>query len=177
MPFNSSRLPDSWCSFLLISISSKSGSVYYQLTLTACVFTSLMVPMTVGRKCVDFGSNLEEPVSLDSILCSSCWFVLHRLLQWIAKSTILCFVQISGISREENTDLLFRCCHTSRWILFFLPNSHRHDNNSCRKMAAHESKNSSYSASSRNTLYHVCSSPNCARCCAHVRLVLYEQKL
>ena len=41
-----------------------------------------------------FGSNLEEPVSQDSILCSSCWLVLHWLLRWVTRSTLLSFEQI-----------------------------------------------------------------------------------
>ena len=48
MSFNSSLLPDSWCSFLITSNSSESTSVYYQVTLTTCVVTSLLAPMTVA---------------------------------------------------------------------------------------------------------------------------------
>ena len=47
MSFSSSRLPDSWCSFLFFPNASKSSSVYYQVTLTACVITSLLAPMAV----------------------------------------------------------------------------------------------------------------------------------
>ena len=47
MSFNSSRLPDSLCSFLFFPNASKSTLVYYQVTLTACVITSLLAPMAV----------------------------------------------------------------------------------------------------------------------------------
>ena len=119
MSFNSSRLPDSWCSFLLISNSSKSTSVYYQVTLSYSLCFHFAYGFDdSGGKCFDFGSDLEEPVSQDAVLCTSCRFVLHRLLQWVAKSTILCCVQISRISRKEKTDLHCWCCHSKCWILF-----------------------------------------------------------
>ena len=44
---NSSRLPDMWRSFLFLSSAGKSTSVYYQVTLTTCVVTSLLAPMAV----------------------------------------------------------------------------------------------------------------------------------
>ncbi|XP_078374371.1 histamine H2 receptor-like [Oculina patagonica] len=47
---HSSRLSDSWCLFLFDlfdSDASKSNSVDYQVTLTACVLTSLLAPMAV----------------------------------------------------------------------------------------------------------------------------------
>ena len=47
MAFNSSRLPDSWCSLIFFPNVSESSSVYYQVTLTTCVVTSLLAPMAV----------------------------------------------------------------------------------------------------------------------------------
>ncbi|XP_078374355.1 putative G-protein coupled receptor 45 [Oculina patagonica] len=47
MAFNSSRLQGTWCSFLFFLNESKSTSVYYQVTLTTCVVTSLLAPMAV----------------------------------------------------------------------------------------------------------------------------------
>ena len=44
---NSSRLPDMWRSFLFLSSAGKSTSVYYQVTLTTCVITSVLAPMAV----------------------------------------------------------------------------------------------------------------------------------
>ena len=46
MTLNSSRLLDDWCSFLMLNFSETS-SVYYQVTLTSCVVTSLLAPMAV----------------------------------------------------------------------------------------------------------------------------------
>ena len=58
-----------------------------------------------------FGGNLEEPVPQHSILCSSCWFVLHWLLHWVTNSTILCFEQTWGNDRKRK---LVLCCSNSR---------------------------------------------------------------
>ena len=51
MSFNSSRLPDNWCSFLSFPNASRSQrriSVNYQVTFTNCVVTSLLSPMAVA---------------------------------------------------------------------------------------------------------------------------------
>ena len=58
-----------------------------------------------------FGSNLEEPVSQDSILCSSCWFGLHWLLHWVTNSTILCFEQTWGNDRKGRPVLYWTALH------------------------------------------------------------------
>ena len=47
MALNSSRLPDSWCSFLTIFNASESTSVYYRVTLKTCIISSLLAPMIV----------------------------------------------------------------------------------------------------------------------------------
>ena len=46
MVLNSTRLPESWCSFLIAS-NSESTSVYYQITLISCIILSLLAPMAV----------------------------------------------------------------------------------------------------------------------------------
>lgn len=46
MVLNSTRLPESWCSFLIAS-NSDSTSVYYQITLIFCIVLSLLTPMAV----------------------------------------------------------------------------------------------------------------------------------
>ena len=47
MAFNFSRLEDSWCIFLANSNATESISGYYTVTLTVCVVTSLLAPITV----------------------------------------------------------------------------------------------------------------------------------
>ena len=97
---------------------------------------------------------MEEPVSQDSILCSSCWFGLHRLLHWLSKSTLLCCVQIGCLNGKHKDSLHCWNNHGERRTLFVFFNSHRYSINSCRKIAAYEQKISqSYSTSSHHTLY------------------------
>jgi len=47
MAFNSSRLPDSRCSFSNIFNASESTSVYYRATLTTCIITLLLAPIRI----------------------------------------------------------------------------------------------------------------------------------
>ena len=47
MALNSTRLPENWCSFIIVS-NSKSNSVYYQVTLTSCIVISLLAPMAIA---------------------------------------------------------------------------------------------------------------------------------
>ena len=47
MGYNSSRLPDSWCSFLIIFNASESTSVYYRVTLATCFISSLLAVLIV----------------------------------------------------------------------------------------------------------------------------------
>ncbi|XP_078373849.1 putative G-protein coupled receptor 45 [Oculina patagonica] len=61
MAFNSSRLQDSWCSFLVFPNASKSTSVYYQVTLTTCVVTSLLAPMTVAGNALIMAAIWKNP--------------------------------------------------------------------------------------------------------------------
>ena len=104
---------------------------------------------------------MEEPVSQDSILCSSCWIGLHRLFHWPTLSASFCCVQIGGISGKQKVVLYCWCCNRKRCALFSVLNRRSHNNDSCRKMASYEPKISSYSASSRYSLYHLCSIINC----------------
>ena len=129
-----------------------------------------------GSKWSHFGGNLEELVCQDSIVCSSCWFGLHRLLHyWVTNSTLLCFVQNGGNDRKRKPVLY--CCNSrrKRFRVFLFPDSRRHGNNSCRNMAAYESKISSYSASNRHSLYDVCNFANCVFFLPRVQLVWYKK--
>ena len=64
MSFNSSRLPDSWCSFLSFPNASKSQrsiSVNYHVILTTCVFTSLLAPMAVAENALIIAAIWRNP--------------------------------------------------------------------------------------------------------------------
>ena len=64
MSFNSSRLPDSWCSFLSFPNASKSQrsiSVNYHVILTTCVSTSLLAPMAVAENALIMAAIWRNP--------------------------------------------------------------------------------------------------------------------
>ena len=61
MGFNSSRLPDSWCSFLTIFNASESTSVYYRVTVLACVISSLLTPMIVAVNALILAAIWKNP--------------------------------------------------------------------------------------------------------------------
>jgi len=61
MAFNSSRLPDSSCSFLNIFNASESTSVYYRATLTTCIITLLLAPMIVAANTVILAAIWKSP--------------------------------------------------------------------------------------------------------------------
>lgn len=106
MAFNFSRLEDTWCIFLADSNATDSISGYYTVTHAYSLCCHLASGThNSGCKCAHFGGNLEEPVSQVSILCSSCWFCIYRLLQWVTKPTILCCVQTGGGCGTERSRL------------------------------------------------------------------------
>lgn len=62
MGYNSSRLPDSWCSFLIIFNASESSSLYYRVTLiTTCVISSLLAPMIVAANTFILAAIWKSP--------------------------------------------------------------------------------------------------------------------
>ena len=62
MGYNSSRLPgDSWCSFLIIFNASESISLYYRVTLTNCVLSSVLAPMTVVTNGLILATIFKNP--------------------------------------------------------------------------------------------------------------------
>ena len=61
MGYNSSRLPDSWCSFLTIFNASESTSLYYRVTLTTCLISSLLAPMVVGANTLILAAIWKNP--------------------------------------------------------------------------------------------------------------------
>ena len=61
MGYNSSRLPDSWCSFLIIFNASESSSLYYRVTLTTCVISSLLAPMIVAANTFILAAIWKNP--------------------------------------------------------------------------------------------------------------------
>ena len=109
MAFNSSRLPDNWCSFLFFPNVSKSSSVYYQITLTTCVVTSLLAPMAVVGNALIMAAIWKSPslrtpsyVLLAGLaftdfctgLLSQLFFVMIQLARFNRNRTIFC---IAGI--------------------------------------------------------------------------------
>ena len=107
MAFNSSPLPDSSCSdsFLFLSNFSKSSSVYYQVTLTTCIVTSLLAPMAVVGNALIMAAIWKNPslrtpsyVLLAGLaftdfctgLLSQPFFVMYELASLAGNRTIFC---------------------------------------------------------------------------------------
>ena len=61
MALNSSRLPESWCSFLGFSNVGRSSSVYYHVILTTCVVTALLAPMAVAGNALIMAAIWRNP--------------------------------------------------------------------------------------------------------------------
>ena len=60
MAFNSTSLPENWCSFL-ISSNSTRNSVYYQVTLISCIVISLLAPMAVAGNAFILAAIWKNP--------------------------------------------------------------------------------------------------------------------
>lgn len=135
MPFNSSRLPDSWCSFLLISNSSESTSVYYQVTLTACVFTLFMVPMTVAGNALILVAIWKNPslrtpsyvllaglsfTDFCSGLLSQPFYVVYKLAELAGERTLICIAgvitQTVGYFFSSLTVIVMTIIAVERWL-------------------------------------------------------------
>ena len=108
-----------------------------------------------------------------SILCSSCWFSIYRLLHWITNPTFLCFAYVGWktSSKLENV-VYFTVCHRKRCALFFILNSRSHNIDSCRKMAAHEQKISFNSAPNCCDIHYVCNFNNSCCSWSHLQFCL-----
>jgi len=61
MSSNSSRLKDSWCSFLAFPNGSERTSIYYTVTLTTCVVTSLLAPMAIVANTLILAAIWKNP--------------------------------------------------------------------------------------------------------------------
>ena len=61
MSFNLSRLQDSWCSFLAFANNSQKTSIYYTVTLTTCVITSLLAPMAIVGNALILAAIWKNP--------------------------------------------------------------------------------------------------------------------
>jgi len=61
MAFNSSPLPDSWCSFFNNFNAGESTSVYYRANLTTCIISSLLAPITVVANAVILAAIWKSP--------------------------------------------------------------------------------------------------------------------
>ena len=135
MSFNSSRLPDGWCSFLLISNSSKIISVYYQVTLTACIFTSLMVPMTVAGNALILAAIWKNPslrtpsyvllaglsfTDFCSGLLSQPFYVVYKLGELAGERTLICIAgvitQAVGYFFSSLTVIVMSIIAVERWL-------------------------------------------------------------
>ncbi len=138
MAFNSSRLQvlqGSWCSFLFFSNNSKSSSVYYQVTLTTCVVTSLLAPMAVVGNTLIMAAIWKNP-SLRTpsyvllaglaftdfctgLLCQP-FFVMYRLADLKGNIKMFCIAgvitQSVGYYLSTLTGLVMTIIAVERWL-------------------------------------------------------------
>ena len=112
MALNSSRLPDSWCSFLFFQNASKRTSVYYQVTLTTCVVSSLLAPITMAGNALIMATVWRSPslrtpsyILLAGLaftdfctgLLTQPFYVVYQLARIAGNRNILC---IAGVVTE-----------------------------------------------------------------------------
>ena len=120
MALNSSRLPDSWCSFLGLSNVDKSNLVYYQVTLATCVVTSLLAPMAVTGNALIMAAIWRNPslrtpsyvllaglavTDFCSGLLSQPFFVMNQLAGLAGNIKLFCI----GAVMTSNVGYIFSC--------------------------------------------------------------------
>ena len=110
MSLNSSLLPDKWCSMIITSSnSSKKTSVYYQVTLTGCVVTSLLAPMAVAGNAFILAAIWKNPslrtasyVHLAGLaftdfftgLFSQLFYVVYKLAELAGERKVICIADV-----------------------------------------------------------------------------------
>ena len=120
MAFNSSRLPYSWCSLLIYPNVSESTSVYYQVTLTTSVVTSLLAPMAVAGNALIMAAIWRNPslrtpsyvllagLAFTDVCCgllSQPFFVMNQIARLAGNRKMFC---IAGII-TEGVGYFFSC--------------------------------------------------------------------
>ena len=120
MALNSSRLPDSWCSFLVWSNVGRSSSVYHHVILTTCVVTALLAPMTVTGNALIMAAIWRNPslrtpsyvllaglavTDFCSGLLSQPFFVMNQLAGLAGNIKLFCI----GAVMTSNVGYIFSC--------------------------------------------------------------------
>ena len=135
MAFNSSRLPNSWCSFLFFRNSFESTSVYYQVTLTTCVVVSILGPMAVMGNALIIAAIWRNPslrttsyVLLAGLaftdfctgLLSQPFFVMYQLARLAGNRKMFCIAGVStyGITYYFSTltGIVLTMIGVERWL-------------------------------------------------------------
>ena len=135
MAFNSSLFTDNWCSFITSSNSSKRTSVYYQVTLTTCVVTSLLAPMAVVANAFILAAIWKNPslrtpsyVLLAGLaltdffteLLSQPLYVLYRMGELSRNITVFCLggviTQSVGYYFSSLTVIVLATIAVERWL-------------------------------------------------------------
>ncbi|XP_078372236.1 putative G-protein coupled receptor 45 [Oculina patagonica] len=135
MPFNSSRLEDSWCLFLALSNDSKSTSIYYQVSLTACIVTSLLAPMAVAGNALIMATIWRNPslrtpsyVLLAGLaftdfctgLLTQPFFVIYQLARYAGNRKMFCIAgvitQSAGYYFSSLTAIVMTIIAVERWL-------------------------------------------------------------
>ena len=135
MSFNSSRLPDSWCSFLFFPNVNESTSVYYQGTLATCIVASLLAPMAVAGNALIMAAIWKNPslrtpsyVLLAGLaftdfctgLLSQPFFVMYQVARLAGNRKIFCFAAVitEGVGYNFSclTVIVMTIIAVERWL-------------------------------------------------------------
>ena len=135
MAFNFSRLEDTWCIFLSNSNATDSISGYYTVTLTVCVVTSLLAPITVVANVLILVAIWKNPslrtpsyvllaglafTDFCSGLLSQPFFVVYKLAEVAGRREVVCIAgviaQIAGFYFSSLTVIALTITAVQRWL-------------------------------------------------------------
>ena len=135
MSLNSSRLSENGCSLFYFSNFSKSTSVYYHVTLTSCVVTSLLAPMAVVANALIMAAIWRNPslrtpsyVLLAGLaftdfctgLLTQPFYVTYRLADLTGNVKMLCIAgpaaESIGYYLSSLTGIVMTTMAVERWL-------------------------------------------------------------
>ena len=135
MAFNFSRLENSWCIFVADSNATSSISGYYTVSLTVCVVTSLLAPITVDSNALILAAIWKNPTlrtpcyvllaglaftDFCSGLLSQPSYVVYKLAEVAGQRKLICIAgvitQISGYYFSSLTVITLTIIAVERWL-------------------------------------------------------------
>lgn len=140
MAFNFSRLEDTWCFFLADSSRfTDSISGYYTVTLTVCVVTSLLAPITVAANALILVAVWKNPslrtssyvllaglafTDFCSGLLSQPFYAVYKLAEVAGQREVVCIsgviAQIAGYYFSSLTVITLTIIAVERWLHIYI---------------------------------------------------------